>query len=153
MSDKPRDWDKEMAAIDREIAKAGSAPRPAVAAQQGGAAPVARASNASLAPLPGGRKATIATWSKVILAVLLAVAMPLWPYPHTCGLNLFIYLGAISVVILAGLWSSVSSWYRRIGLGHTLALLVITWGVYLAGSEVLPRIGYAKSVAAWFCGP
>jgi hypothetical protein len=89
----------------------------------------------------------------VLLGVLLAAAMPLWPYPHACGLNLFIYLGAVSVVIIAGFWSAISSWYRRLAVAHTLSLLVICWGVYLAAKEVLPRVGYAKAAAAWFCGP
>jgi hypothetical protein len=64
---------------------------------------------------------------------------------------LFLYTGAAGVVALAGLWSSVSSWRRRMGLAHTISLLVTLWGLILAAAVVLPRIGYAKAAATWFC--
>jgi heme A synthase len=77
--------------------------------------------------------------------------MTQWPYPNACGLNLAVYLGAIVTVIVAGLWSSVTSWQRRLGLAHTLSLLVLLWGVVLAAREVLPRVGYARQARTWTC--
>jgi hypothetical protein len=38
---------------------------------------------------------------------------------------------------------------------HILAALVVLWGLTIAGSEVLPRVGYAKADAhrplGWSC--
>jgi hypothetical protein len=77
--------------------------------------------------------------------------MTQWPYPHGCGLRLIFYLVGVLVVLVAGFWSSLSSWKRRLGLAHILSQLLIIWGLVLAGREVLPRVGYAKMEAPWFC--
>lgn len=152
MSDQ-RDWDKELAAIDKVMAKA-PAPsaqpaRQAALPSGGGAAPVARAP--AEAPMPVGRKAALFTWIRVGLAVAVAAGMTQWPYLHSCGMGLILYLGAVGGVVLAGLWSSVTSWQRRMGLAHSIALLVTLWGIGLAAAAVLPRVGYAKSAAVWWC--
>ena len=147
MSDQ-RDWDKELAAIDKVIDRqpaGGGAP----VAARGSAAPAGRA---AAGPVPGGRFAPLATWLRVGLGLLLAVGITQWPYPNACGFNLAVYLGAIGTVVLAGLWSSISSWRRRMGLAHTLSLAVLLWGLFLAAREVLPRVGYAKAARTWTCG-
>ena len=46
---------------------------------------------------------------------------------------------------------AISTWKRRMGLAHTVSLLVILWGLGLGAAVVLPRIGYAKVAATWFC--
>jgi len=146
MSDQPRDWDKELADIDKAIARLpsqGQAPAPR------GGAPVG-APRAGELPA-AGRMATFTTWLRVGLGLALAVGITQWPYPSACGFNLAVYLSAITVVTVAGLWSSVSSWRRRLGLAHTLSLLVLLWGLILAAREVLPRTGYAKHVRTWSC--
>ncbi len=141
----PRDWDKELANIDQVIARGGSAP-------VGDDTPVARPSAGGRGvPAGGGRFAVATTWFRVILGLLLAVGITQWPYSNACGLNLAMYLGAIATVIVAGLWSGVSSWNRRLGLAHVLSLLVLLWGLTLAARELLPRIGYASDVRTWSC--
>jgi hypothetical protein len=146
MSKGPRDWDKEMADIDKVIAKGGGVPTQ-------GNAPVTRStSGAAVAGgAGGGRLAVATTWFRVILGLLLAVAITQWPYANACGLNLAMYLGAIATVIVAGLWSTVSSWNRRLGFAHLLSLGVLLWGLVLGAREVLPRIGYARQVRSWTC--
>jgi hypothetical protein len=146
-----RDWDKELAAIDKVMAKAPAAPgKPAALPPAGsGSQPPARSQAAAVATV--GRSAALFTWVRVLLAVLVAAAMTQWPYLHDCGTSLFLYLGAVGGVILAGLWSSVTSWQRRMGLAHSIALLVTLWGLLLAGQAVLPRIGYARAIAHWWC--
>jgi hypothetical protein len=146
MSDQPRDWDKELADIDKAISRLPSQ-GPAPAAR--GGAPVT-APRAAEVPA-GGRLATFTTWLRVILGLTLAIGITQWPYPSACGFNLAVYLGAIGAVTVAGLWSSISSWRRRLGLAHTLSLLVLLWGLVLAAREVLPRTGYAKHVRTWTC--
>lgn len=146
MSPADRDWDKELAEIDKVIAR-GPAPvgLPAsVPAAQG------QGSKAVAAPA-GGRRAVLGTWLQVILGGLLAVGMTQWPYDHGCGIRLFLYLGAAGVVIVAGLWGALSSWRRRMGLAHTVALLVTLSGLVLVAHEVLPRVGYAKEALSWMC--
>ncbi len=139
-----RDWDKELAAIDKVMARpAAPGAKPAV---QGGGGPVA-----ALPAAPVGRRAALFTWVRVLLAVAVAAGMAQWPYLHDCGTSLFIYLGAVATVIIAGLWSSVTSWQRRMGLAHSIALGVTLWGVLLGAQAILPRIGYAKVVAHWWC--
>ena len=144
MTPPERDWDKELADIDKVIARAPAGPGP-VPATQGKGAP------AALPAGPGGRKAALATWLRVLLGAVLAVGMTQWPYSHGCGIKLFLYVGAAAAVVVAGMWSSISSWKRRMGLAHTLALLVTLWGVVLLAREVLPRVGYAKQVLEWTC--
>ena len=140
-----RDWDKELAAIDKVMAKAPAQ----LPAQGGGGAPVQRGAPAPVNVV--GRKAAFFTWVRVLLAVLVAGAMTQWPYAHDCGVNLFLYLGAVAGVIAAGLWSGITSWQRRMGLAHTIALLVTLWGLGLAAAQVLPRTGYARVAAHWWC--
>lgn len=147
MSDQ-RDWDKELAAIDKVIDRQPAGSQAPVAAR-GSAVPAGRA---AAAPVPGGRFAPLATWLRVGLGLLLAVGITQWPYANACGFNLAVYLGAIGTVIVAGLWSSVSSWRRRMGLAHTLSLAVLLWGLFLAAREVLPRVGYASTARTWTCG-
>lgn len=143
-----RDWDKELADIDKVIAKGGGAP-------SAGNAPVVRSSGggggAMIGSGGGGRFAVATTWFRVILGLLLAVGITQWPYANACGLNLAMYLGAIATVIVAGLWSAVSSWNRRLGFAHFLSLLVLLWGITLAAREVLPRTGYARTLRTWSC--
>jgi hypothetical protein len=147
----PRDWDKELAEIDKLMAQPQAqvpaktgAPAPAPARPAGGSAPVPAAPVAS-------RKAIFATWLKVLLAAVAAGAMTRWPYAHACGLGLFLYLGASGVIALSGVTGAISSWKRRIGLAHVVSLAVMLWGLGLAAVVVLPRIGYAREAANWFC--
>jgi hypothetical protein len=145
MSDQPRDWDKELADIDKVIARMPAQGQPPAAP---GAAPVGpRPMDAA----PGGKLLAFTTWLRVGLGLALAVGITQWPYPSACGLNLIVYLGAIGVVAIAGLWSSVSSWRRRMGLAHALSLLVLLWGLVLGAREILPRTGYARHVRTWSC--
>jgi len=141
--DKPRDWDKELAEVDRLIAAGAGAP-PTPAPTRSGAP----------APDPGspGRPA-LATWLRLALGVGLGVAMTQWPYVHGCGVALFGYLAAAGTVCVAGAWTMVSSWRSRSARAHVLSLGLVFWGVALVAREVLPRIGYARQAATWWCGP
>lgn len=142
-----RDWDKELAEVDRllnqlpthreEQASAAAAKRPQ---------PTMRAEPAAA---PGGGR--VGTWARVALGLLLGIGMPLWPYDHTCGVKLFIYFGGVLVVVAAGMWSSLSSWKRRMGTAHVLSQLLVIWGLVLTAGVILPRTGFAKVPATWFC--
>ena len=148
----PRDWDKELAAIDKAINRmpAGSAPAPGTAGAKG--APVAPAAPAQRAQAPTGRAGRPGTtWLRVGLVLVLAAAMPFWPYANQCGINLSLYLGAAAFLVLAGVWGAVRAWQTRVGLAHVLSLITVLWGLGLVASEVLPRVGYAAEPLTWTC--
>jgi hypothetical protein len=148
MSDAPRDWDRELAKIDQIMAKGGAATPTPTAGGGSSGVPSAARDRGQVGP---GRLAIVTTWIRVVLGLLLAVGITQWPYPAACGLNLAVYLGAIATVIVAGLWSATSSWSRRLGLAHTLSLLVLLWGLTLLARELLPRTGYARETRPWAC--
>jgi hypothetical protein len=154
--EKERDWDKEMAEVDRLLKKLPNADptlgrgdptvrRPAV----GGG--VVSGGNLALDARARGRE-VLGTWARVLLGLLIGVGVTpgIWPYTHGCGLRLIFYLAGVTTVIAAGLWSSVSSWRRRLGFAHVIATALIVWGVLLLTREVLPRVG-AKATGVWLC--
>ena len=150
----PRDWDKELAAIDKLMAAGPTPPAsPPAAAPAAGRAPAAAPrGEGRAAPGPGlGRYARFFTWVRLVLGLALGAAMTQWPYTHGCGVPLFAYLGGVAAVLVAALWSSVSSWRTRSAVAHFLSLALFVWGGVLAAREVLPRIGYAKQAAGWAC--
>jgi hypothetical protein len=101
--------------------------------------------------LPALTTTTTVVWMSVGLGVALGVAMPFWPYPKACAWWLLLYLFAVAMVVVAGIWAARLTWATRLGVAHMVALGVVFWGITLAADETLPRIGYAKTEAAWFC--
>jgi hypothetical protein len=62
------------------------------------------------------------------------------------------YLAAIGVVLVSGVWGTVSAWRLRLPKTHAVALLTLLGGLTLVALEVLPRIGYASTTLTWTCG-
>ena len=139
----PRDWDKELAEVDKLLAKL-----PNADPTLGRGALAARAAQPAVAARSGGG---FSAWLWSGLAVALAVGMALWPYPHACGLQLIYYAGGVVMLVVAGIWGAVASWMRRSAVGHLLSLASVVWGFALVTAIVLPRIGYAKQPATWTC--
>jgi hypothetical protein len=104
-----------------------------------------------LPSLPSLTNRTTPVWVCVGLGVALSTAMPFWPYPKACTWWLFLYLLAVAMVVVAGVWAARITWVKRVGVAHLVALGVVFWGITLAADETLPRIGYAKTEAVWFC--
>ena len=145
MSEQPRNWDRELADIDKVIAK-GSVPA------AGGSVPVPAGRGPGVpagAPVP--RRSVALTWFWVLLAVALAAALPLWPYQRSCGLQLMFFMGATGVTALIGLLGALASWASRRGFAHVVSLAVILWSAVIGLREVLPRVGYAKTARTWTC--
>lgn len=150
-SEGPRDWDRELAAIDK-IMTAGPPAPAAQPAPQPSRAMVSAGGGGEVRRAAGlGRYARLFTWVRLILGLALGAAMTQWPYTHGCGVPLFAYLGGVLAVLVAALWSSVSSWKTRSAVAHALSLALFVWGAFLAAREILPRIGYAKQPAEWVC--
>ncbi len=148
MTEQPRDWDRELADVDRAIAKQGSA-------GPGGALPAGPAPATRVPIVPSAhpvRKRSVAlTWFWVALAVALGVALAVWPYQRGCGLQLSFFLGAAAVTAIIARLGALASWSHRRGFAHVLSLLVILWVGFVALREVLPRVGYAKVSRNWMC--
>jgi hypothetical protein len=144
-----RDWDKEMAKIDKIIAQqpAGLPGKP-VPTSGGGAAPAPRGAPPTA---PRGGRSALTGWIRVLLGVTVAAGVTQWPYQHACGLPLDGYLVAAGGVVLAGLWGAITSWRRRMGLAHVVSLLVTLWGGVLLAQAVLQRSDYVKHPATWVC--
>ncbi len=138
MTEQPRNWDKELANIDKVI---GRQPAPAAAPPPG----------AGKAPTPGQRRFVALTWFWTGLAIVLAVALPLWPNDKSCGLRLVFYLGAAAIALLMGVLGALASWSYRRGLALVLSLLAILWAGVMGAREILPRVGYARQELHWSC--
>lgn len=138
MTEEPRNWDKELANIDKAIAK-----QPA-----GASVPVGGAGNQ---PGSAQKRFVALTWFWTALALILALALPLWPNDKSCGLPLVFYVGAAAIALLMGVLGALASWSYRRGLAHLLSLLAIVWAGVMAAREILPRVGYAKHDLHWTC--
>ncbi|HXY69671.1 MAG TPA: hypothetical protein VEH62_09485 [Gemmatimonadales bacterium] len=147
---KARDWDKELAQIDKLIASGAGQASPPAAAPAGAPAPAPRGA-ASPAPAGPRPRAVVFTWLRLLLGLAVGVGITQWPYARGCGVLLFGYLGAVAGVIVAGLWSTISSWRTRSGFAHVLSLALVCWGAVLGARELLPRVGYARARATWLC--
>ena len=152
---KERDWDREMREVDRLLAKLPEAdptlgrgvptvpvsPRPAVGGVGG---------HGTLETGAARGRAWITTWMRVGLGLALGIGMLVWPYSHACGLKLVFYLIGATAVTVAGVLSALTSWKRRLGIAHTLSIILIIWGLGLAGRQLLPRL-YGKTPVPFFC--
>ena len=136
-----RDWDKELAKVDRMIAAGGDAPAPS---------PAGAAATRPAVPRPRGRDIFF-TWVRLSLALVLGIGMTQWPYLHGCGFPLLAYMGGVVTVIVASVWSMISSWRSRSVAAHFISIGLLLWGSALALREALPRMGYARQSANWFC--
>ena len=163
-----RDWEKELAEIDRRLASTPTDPqvvplptarapaqaRPAPAAL---ASPARDAGFAAPAPVAARRhwKATAGLLVRLVIAAVLLTGVVIWPYETRCGPWLAGYLATVGAAALAAVWTSVASWRHRGALIHVLSLgMLVTAAVYGA-IEVLPRVGYAMPdpahPAMWAC--
>lgn len=162
MSD--RDWDAELRKIDAEMAKSAgrpSAPGPAASSAPMSAPTGAPSSAPMRPPSAGAFPAAVAStsnfgvYARLLLAVAIGVGIIFWPYANRCGVGLAGYLGAVATVIISGAWSAVWTFRHRAARAHVLSLLLVLWGLVLAGLDVLPRIGYAiptaEHPATWSC--
>ena len=143
----PRDWDKELANIDKAIAKAGSAPPPDVGRRSGDATDAAGAER----PHRPGPGTSCSPGSGCCLAIALAAALLLWPYDKTCGLQLTFFLGAVGTTAVFALLGAFSAWIHRRAFAHMLSLIVLALAGVAAAHEILPRTGYAKETRTWLC--
>ena len=170
MSD--RDWDRELADLDRRLAAVPETPAPPARGSDRGAGAAAlppgtlvtpdtgvaipppksagaatRAEGRSLGT-PAARerrswRAQLALLFRVVLGVAAVAALVYWPYPATCGTGLGYYLALVALLGVAGLATSTAAWRHRAAFVHLLGLAMLTGAVVLSAREVLPKVGYA----------
>ena len=149
----PRDWDKELAEIDKVIASnRNPAPGPAPAAlpaPSGRSTPVPAAPTS--APVATRRRDKIGVWFRALLGTAAAVALPFWPYAKSCGSMLFLYLAASVAVALLGIFTMRSAWTHRRGVAHVVGLLVMLAGIAFIAIEILQRTSYSAVHLGWSC--
>jgi len=142
-----RDWDAEMAKIDRQIA---STSPEKLAPVERKALPAAKSAGGAVR-----QHKPMAAWARLVLGLALGVGMLFWPYPARCGPWLGLYLIGVTVLTAGGVWAAVWTWRHRTPRAHVLALLLILEGLVLAGLQILPKTGYAKPdaghPATWSC--
>jgi hypothetical protein len=136
MTEQPRDWDKELANIDRAMAKQGTTPA-------GAGAPVTQTA-------PRRRLIALA-WFWAVLGLVLGIALLLWPYEKNCGIRLIFFLGAALLAVIMAVLGAFASWAHRQGVAMLLSLIVIVWAGIMAAREILPRAGYAREARGWTC--
>jgi hypothetical protein len=152
-----RDWEKELAKIDKQLASLpDEALMPAAPEKPAkGAARSARAAAPAPAQAEPRQTTSFGVFARLTLALAVGIAMVFWPYPSRCGLGLIGYLGAVGVMTAGGVWASIWTWRHRASRAHLLSMAITVWGVLLGSLEILPRIGYAfptdKHPAAWSC--
>lgn len=142
------DWDKEMKKIDKQLE---SISDDALISKSGAKAPAEKARVAEVQRTTS----TFGVFARLILVILLGLGMLFWPYSARCGPGLFAFLFASGMVVVGGVWSAVWTWRHRSAQAHLLSLLLVLWGLVLAGLEILPRTGYATPTAqhpaTWMC--
>jgi hypothetical protein len=153
-----RDWDKQMAEIDRLMAKSGppaTSPPPGAPAnpQAAPAAPRREAPSrvASSGPAAMTRGGLLGLWALALMGPLGAASLAIWPYAKGCGTMLAVYLVGVAAVAGAGIWTMRAGWVARRGLPHLLGLATLLAALGLAALEILPRVGYAAIALTWGC--
>jgi hypothetical protein len=87
------------------------------------------------------------------LGVVVAIAVPHWPYDRTCGVGLLVYLLAVATVFVTGIWGATASWRVRVAAAHVVALCTILWSLAVAADEIVSRTAYVSVPVSWQCGP
>jgi hypothetical protein len=83
---------------------------------------------------------TLSVRTFVGLGVLFAAAMRYWPYAHAWSWGLLLYLSAVELVVVTGIWGAKLTWDARLPAAHTVAIGTVVWGLGLLAAETVPRI-------------
>ena len=158
-----RDWDRELAELDRRLASvpAGpAAPAAAPAPNRGPELTTAAPTRAIGTRTPPGRRswrAQFALLFRLALGIAVVAALIYWPYSARCGIELGYYLGLVAALAVVGLITSTSAWRHRSSVVHVVGLAMLAGAIAIGAREILPKVGYAIPTtahpAAWSCTP
>ncbi len=130
------DWSTQLKKIEREFD--GLPPEPSLAYKKLQSEEERRAKERA-----AQRAALIGVTARLILVAAVGVALLFWPYDNTCGLGLFGFLGAETVIVIGGVWIGITTWRARLPRMHLASLAIALVGLILIAADVLPRVGYA----------
>ncbi len=148
-----RDWDKELAEIDRLMgadkpAAPDPAPKSGPPAAPAERAPAARSTGPATArPTVGALRA----WLVALLGPVGAAALAVWPYHNECGTGLLLYLVGVLAIFGAAIWTMRLAWVSRRATVMILGILTLLAACALAALEISPRVGYARASLTWTC--
>lgn len=101
----------------------------------------------ALPGIPFQLQALTETWSGarsarvfVGFGVLLSAAMPYWPYAHGWSWGLGLYLAAVLLNLVTGIWGAKLTWDARLPAAHTVAVGIVLWGFGLLAAETVPLV-------------
>lgn len=144
----PTDWDRELKRIEREFEGGSADPIIRLDSSRKGTGRLAKDQRKA-------RTGALVVWVRVALVVALAVGMYFWPYARACGVGLFSYMGAATLVGTGALWAATSSWQARLARAHAASMVMLLVALALLATQVLPRVGYAivdpSSPPTWMC--
>ncbi len=149
----PRDWDKELAEIDKLMGAPAPKPSlPAATRDAGHATPASASPSSAPVTRPASRVARPwQVWAVTLLGPLGAAGLAIWPYPKACGLSLGVYLVGLLAVWGASLWAMRTAWRAQRGAAMVVGVLTLIASLTLVALEVLPRVGYARTSLTWTC--
>jgi len=130
------DWSTQLKKIEREFEGLPPEPSPAYKKLQSEEEKRAKERAAQ-------RVALIGVFARLILVAAVGVALLFWPYENGCGLGLFGFLGAETVIVVGGIWIGITTWRARLRRMHVVSLGITLVGLVLIAAQVLPRVGYA----------
>ena len=90
-------------------------------------------------------------WARLGVVGILATSILAWPYAHSCGFGLALYLVSTVMIVVGGVWVVACTWILRMARTHAVAMVLTLWGAALITAQVLPRVGYAADAATWLC--
>jgi hypothetical protein len=135
-------WTKKIKSIEREFD--GLPPLPSPAALRARRASE-RATLEKTLKRRIQRDEVLGTVGRFLPVLALAIAMNMWPYGHTCGVGLFAYLGALTIIVIGAIWTVIWTWNNRMPKAHGVAIALALWGVALITAHVVPW-------PHWTCG-
>ena len=154
----PRDWDKELAEIDKLM---GAPPAKAAPPSQlpvhgtrdaePSAGRVASASDGGVARSVTRVPRPATVWLVALLGPVGAAGLAVWPYPKACGLPLGVYLVGLLAVWGASIWGMRTAWAAQRAAAMVIGVLTLVASLTLVALEVLPRVGYARTSLTWTC--
>jgi hypothetical protein len=74
------------------------------------------------------------------LGALYSFSMTFWPYQRTYVLGLALYMLALGLLVVAGVWGARLSWDGRLGAAHTIAVGTVLWSITLATIQTVSLI-------------
>lgn len=151
-----RNWDRELAKIDRLMGEDQPAADPKVPAKRDQANPADKQK-----PTAGGKGEVRATgpskpprlWLMTLAGLIGAIALFMWPYGTDCGLPLYVYIVGAFAVLGASLMTMRAAWQRHRGVAMLIGIITMLVALALMAAVILPRTGYAVVTLPWSCVP